>query len=633
MGIFTKEYLHGLGIAVLALFIAWSVREMGILQKADLALYDVAIKLATPAKNDERIVLVVDTEEDIVQLGFPLSDQILADTILKLQQRGAAGVVVDKYRDIPVAPGTETLNALLTNSQSLFWVQKFGTTRQDTVPAPKAMPRAFVGCGDIIEDADGVVRRALIYLDAGEDPCYSLAFVAARQYMGKRGKAMTFSTDSPVSLRIGDVALPAIEANHGPYANSDNAGFQVALRLNVDSSAFKTYRISEVLSGKIPDDAFKDKLVFMGSTADSLRDFFYIAGVGNKDSPSRISGVALHAAITSNLIDASSGSPPPIRLASPSLIYGLALALAFVGGLLASTIRNVARLAAIVFPVFLIVLCGVWLLWSEGIYIAIVAPVLAFVISVVVGTARTAYLEHREKGQMLSLFGKHMSRELAQSIWESREECFANGAILPRAVIATAFFVDIRGFTTTTERLKPEATIAWLNQGLSTMSDAIMLNQGVITRFAGDAMMALFGSPIPRLAASHQASDAENAVRAGLAIGVNLDALNKKLKAADQPLLRVRVGIQTGPMVQGSIGGSDRMEFTVLGDAVNTASRLESYAMDDDGSSVRILIGEPTFEMVGHKFETKLVGDLVLKGKLNTVKVYQVTAAIQQGTK
>ena len=629
MKIFTTEYLHGLGIAVVALFIAWSAREMGMLQKTDLAIYDIAIKLATPAKSDERIVLVVDTEEDIVQFGFPLSDQILADTILKLQQLGAAAVVVDKYRDLPVAPGSERLNALLTNNQSLFWVQKFGTTRQDTVPAPKSMPRAFVGCGDIIEDVDGIVRRALIYLDVGEDPCYGLAFVAVRQYLGKRGKAMTFTADAPVSLRIGDAALPAIEANHGPYANNDHAGFQVALRLNVDSSSFKTYRISEVLAGKVPDDAFKDRLVFMGSTADSLRDFFYVAGVGQKINPARISGVALHAAIASNLLDASGGQPPPIRLTSSFQVYALALALAFAGGLLASAIRNVARLAAIIIPIFLIVLGGVWSLWSQGIYIAVAAPVLAFIIAVGIGTARTAYLEHREKGQMLSLFGKHMSPELAQSIWDSREECFANGAILPRAVVATAFFVDIRGFTTTTERLKPEATIAWLNQGLSTMSDAIMANQGVITRFAGDAMMALFGSPIPRLSAIHQASDAENAVRAGLAIGVNLDKLNKKFEAAGQPLLRVRVGIQTGPMVQGSIGGINRMEFTVLGDAVNTASRLESYAMNDDGSSVRILIGEPTFEMVGHKFDTKIVGDLTLKGKVNTVKVYQVSAAKQ----
>ena len=633
MTAFTKEHLHGLGIAVLAMLIAWSARETGILQKTDLALYDVAIKFAAQAKKDERIVLVVDTEEDIVELGFPLSDQILADTIVKLQARGVAAVVVDKYRDIPVAPGSEALNALLVTNQSLFWVQKFGTTRQDTVPAPKAMPRAFVGCGDVIEDADGIVRRALIYLDAGEDPCYSLAFVAVRQYLGKQGKAMTFSAEAPISLRIGDAALPAIEANHGPYANSDNAGFQVALRLNADSSAFNTYRISDVLAGKFPDDAFKDKLVFMGSTADSLRDFFYVAGVGNKVSPARISGVALHAAIASNLLDAGSGAPPPIRLAPPTLIYFLALVLALGGGILASVIRNVMRLASIVIPAFVIVLGGVWLLWSQGLFIAMAAPTLAFVAAVILGTARTAYLEHLEKGQMLSLFGKHMSPELAQSIWDSREECFANGAILPRAVVATAFFVDIRGFTTTTERLKPEATIAWLNQGLSTMSDAIMANQGVITRFAGDAMMALFGSPIPRLSASHQASDAESAVRAGLAIGANLDKLNKKFADTGQPLLRVRVGIQTGPMVQGSIGGSDRMEFTVLGDAVNTASRLESYAMDDDGNSVRILIGEPTFEMIGHKFETKIVGDLTLKGKVNTVKVYQVTAAIQEGSK
>lgn len=628
MKIFAKEHLHGLGIAVLAFLIALTARETGILQKADLAIYDVAIKLATPAKKDERIVLVVDTEEDIVQLGFPLSDQILADTIIKLHQRGAAIIAVDKYRDIPVAPGTDSLNVLLANSQSLFWVQKFGTTRQDTVPAPKAMPRAFVGCGDVIEDADGVVRRALMYLDAGDDPCYGLAFVAVRRYLGKQGKAMTFSADAPVSLMIGDVALPAIDANYGPYANSDNAGFQVALRLNVDSSAFTTYRISDVLTGKFPDDAFKGKLVFMGSTADSLRDFFYVAGVGSKHSLARISGVALHAAIASNLLDAGSGVLPPIRLASPWLIYSIALILAFSGGLLSSAIRDVARLAVIVIPTFVVFLGSVWVLWSQGLFVAIAAPTVAFAAAIVLGTARTAYLEHLEKGQMLRLFGKHMSPELAQSIWDSREECFANGSIKPRAVVATAFFVDIRGFTTTTERLKPEDTIEWLNQGLGTMSDAIMVNHGVITRFAGDAMMALFGSPIPRTSPIDQARDAENAVRAGLAIGVNLDALNKKYAAAGQPLLRVRVGIQTGHMVQGSIGGRDRMEFTVLGDAVNTASRLESYSMEDDGDSVRILIGEPTFEMTGYKFDTMIVGDLTLKGKVNTVKVYQVKAAI-----
>lgn len=633
MGIFTKEHAHGLGIAAIAFLIAWSARETGILQKTDLSIYDVAIKLVTPAKKDARIVLVVDTEEDIAQLGFPLSDQILADTIITLQQRGAAAVVVDKYRDIPVAPGSEALNALLANNQSLFWVQKFGTTRQETVLAPQAIPRAFVGCGDVIEDADGIVRRALIYLDAGDDPCYGLAFVAVRQYLSKQGKAMSFLAETPVSLRIGNVALAAIEANQGPYAKSDPGGFQVALRINEGSSAFTTHRISEVLAGKFPVDAFRDKLVFVGSTADSLGDFFSVAAVGNERNIARISGVALHAAIASNLLDASRGLLPPIRLASPTLIYAVAFILALVGGVLASSIRKVASLAAIVIPVFVVVLGGMWLLWTQGLFIGVAAPVLAFVAAIILGTARTAYLEQLEKGQMLSLFGKHMSPELAQSIWESRKECFANGIILPRAVVATVFFVDIRGFTTTTERLKPEATIEWLNQGLTAMSNAIMTNQGVITRFAGDAMMALFGSPVSKLSASEHALDAENAIRAGLAIGINLDALNKKFADEGLPLIRVRVGIQTGSMIQGSIGGHDRMEFTVLGDAVNTASRLESYRMDDDGGAVRILIGEPTFEMAGRKFNTKLVGDLTLKGKVNTVKVYQVMAALQVSLK
>jgi adenylate cyclase len=271
------------------------------------------------------------------------------------------------------------------------------------------------------------------------------------------------------------------------------------------------------------------------------------------------------------------------------------------------------------------------LLAAQGVYAAVTAPAVAMALAFVAGIVRSEWLERRERAELMSLFGRHVSREVAEDLWRKRDEFATHGAIKPQQIVATMFFLDIRSFTTVSEKLDPSRVVPWLNRGLTAVIGEITRHKGVVTRFAGDAVMAVFGAPVARATEAHFAEDAANAIDAALAIGPTLDALNARFDEEGLPRIRVRIGINTGPVTQCSVGAADRVEFTVLGDAVNTASRLESYSMEDTGESARVIIGEETFRLAGERYEARMVGSIQLKGKEVPVTLRQVLSKRKGG--
>jgi adenylate cyclase len=151
---------------------------------------------------------------------------------------------------------------------------------------------------------------------------------------------------------------------------------------------------------------------------------------------------------------------------------------------------------------------------------------------------------------------------------------------------------------------------------------------GIVNKYIGDAIMAVFGVPIPRSTREQIAADAAGAVRCALAMNAELDLLNAEWRARGWPEIGMRIGIHTGSLVAGSLGARSRLEFTVIGDTVNTASRLESSGKDEiaapPGSACRILIGQATFDLTAERFEAEPVGSIPLKGKSMPLDVYRV---------
>jgi adenylate cyclase len=175
----------------------------------------------------------------------------------------------------------------------------------------------------------------------------------------------------------------------------------------------------------------------------------------------------------------------------------------------------------------------------------------------------------------------------------------------------TVLFADIIDFTRASEAMSPRDVSRFLNAYYSLMTDIVFENDGTLDKYIGDGVMAVFGAPIAK------DDDAERAVRSALKMRRELIPLMKNLTGGES--FRIRIGVNTGHAVAGRVGSPRRMDYTVVGDAVNVASRLESIAQPN-----QILIGEETYRQVGGKFATKEIGSRSLKGKSSDVLVYEV---------
>jgi adenylate cyclase len=255
----------------------------------------------------------------------------------------------------------------------------------------------------------------------------------------------------------------------------------------------------------------------------------------------------------------------------------------------------------------------------------VVPPLLAYLVSGVLITVYMSSREKKDRAMLMHLFSKHVSREVAETIWQEREQIIRYGRPLSRNLTITSFFSDLRGFTSVSEKLDPQDLMEWLNSYLETMTRVIMDHGGVVDDYAGDGIKANFGAPLLTTGATGIAQDAINAVACALAMWKELSRLNDHWQGKGYPSLGIRIGIHTGPAVAGPLGSPERMKYTTVGDTVNTASRLETYDKEfAKDVTCRILIGESTLHYVGHLFKTERIGEVNLKGKQTKITIYRV---------
>jgi class 3 adenylate cyclase len=248
-------------------------------------------------------------------------------------------------------------------------------------------------------------------------------------------------------------------------------------------------------------------------------------------------------------------------------------------------------------------------------------------ISTMTVTAIEQAREKEQRGTLMQLFSKHVSSQVAEALWQQRDQFLDGGRPRSQKLIATVMFTDLQGFTTVSEKLEPQALMDFLNTYMELVARMVMEHGGVVDDYFGDGVKVNFGVPVPRTTEAEIRADATNAVNCALALEQEMRRLNAHMKERNLPTLRMRVGIYTGPVVAGSLGSADRMKYTTLGDTVNTASRLESfdkelYLPHLEDSPCRILIGESTLLNLNGEFETQRVGELTLKGKQEKIAAY-----------
>ncbi|MDP2827814.1 MAG: adenylate/guanylate cyclase domain-containing protein [Sulfuricellaceae bacterium] len=617
-------------IGNLVFLLVWGVRATGGLQSLELSAYDMAFRLRPSAPVDDRIVLITETEEDLHRWGYPLSDEVLAQVLDRLGQAGARVIGVDKYRDAPVQPGEQHLNLALKNNPHVVWVSKFGGVGATAVAPPKLLQGSGqVGFNDLIDDPGGIVRRGLLFLDDGETVAYSLPLMMALHYLESSQIGLQPDPSNPQHLRLGVTTIPPFEQHDGGYVGADAAGYQFLLDYAAMPGRFPRFTVTELLEGKVSPEKIRDRIVIVGTTAKSINDYFFTPYSQGLATDQRIYGVELFAHVTSQLLRFAQGKQQPFRILPDPLEYGwlwiwcmLGAAAALRGrtlrGSLAAVVVGGAMLGATCYLAF------VYAWW-----IPLVPPLAGFLLTVMSAASYISSQEKRQRAMLMKIFSRHVSNEVASALWEQRDQFLLGGRPRPQQITATVLFSDIHGFTSVSEKLAPERLMDWLNEYMEAMSQIVSEHHGVVNKYIGDAVMALFGAPLAHTDEQEIAADAVRAVECALAMAGEIARLNPLWVAKGLPEISIRVGIYTGPLVAGSLGGTDRLEYTVIGDTVNIASRLESYDKDftadaDAGRCCRILIGDATLKRLGGRYRTKSVGSVAFKGKEERIASYQV---------
>jgi adenylate cyclase len=460
---------------------------------------------------------------------------------------------------------------------------------------------AALGHDYLRKDPDGVSRRMFPFIESQGVAVPSLGAAAA--LLANQIPADAVRLDGR-TLRIGDAALPLDQDGqlvlklHGPYGADGNLAFPVYPFFDVLLSE------QNALDGKvppIPESAFENKIVFVGTSASGLADVHATAFGGSTP------GVYLHATLADNVLQ-HNFMRQSAAATDAAIIIGAGLA---------------AGVAAVTLPVWwalpaIIALAAAWLAWATrsvggGLWLPVVAPFVAIGTAFLGGLAWQYFVEGREKRQVKRLFGRYVSPDVFQHLMANPDLAQLGGERRDMTVL----FSDIRGFTSASEQGTPEAVVAQLNEHFSAMVEVIFRHQGTVDKFVGDMVMALFGAPVTN------PEHADHAVAAAIDMSAALASLNARWAAEGRPVLDIGIGVNSGTMIAGNIGSQSIMSYTVIGDAVNLGSRIESLNKD---YGTRILISQATKDHLTRPVQARRVGEVTVKGRREPVVVWEIVA-------
>ncbi|MDD3437234.1 MAG: adenylate/guanylate cyclase domain-containing protein, partial [Candidatus Gastranaerophilales bacterium] len=249
--------------------------------------------------------------------------------------------------------------------------------------------------------------------------------------------------------------------------------------------------------------------------------------------------------------------------------------------------------------------------YQLNLVISVITPITLQVLTMTLAYSYRFILEGKSKEKIKSAMGKYISNDVMQNVVKNIDELALGG----KRANVTVLFADIRGFTAMSENMTAEEVSLILNEYFGGLEPIIRKYNGVINKFIGDAVMAIFGEPI------QDKSHALNAVKCADEILTKVDELQKKWLREGKPKIEIGIGINTGEVFVGNIGTENRLEYTVIGDVVNLASRIESY---NKVYKTKFLISSTTYEKVRNIADVIKISEVSIRGKAKRLDIYEV---------
>lgn len=576
----------------------WQIGAWATLELLGFNLLFCTRNILTPHSWDARIAVIGIDDATLRQYGeFPLSRDRYTQLLETLEATPPAAIGFDILFVEPSNHDTNLAEAMAINGQVVLAVAP-SLQKQTLRPIP--ILDQVTTKGHIVSNADidGVTRQFYLYYE--QAPSLSIKLLEAYNHSLQQTITPdpTNASKSPIPIP----PLPAAVKTQSTWINWIAPTYHIP-----------TYSLADVIQRKVDTTKLKNKIVLVGLTAtgtnDSLKTPF------EKIPPT--SGIYLHAAALDNLLN---------NRFLHRLPWQWEILLLLSVGIGASLILTPGKFYQR--TLILILLPGVWFgislltLTISHLWLPIAAPMG----TIFLAGLSVQWQEQKEKQQLMSLFARHVSQETATLIWQHRDEIFQNGQLDAKEMVTTVLFSDIRSFTTISEGMKPRDLLDWLNSYLGAMAECVQKHHGVVDKYIGDAVMAVFGVPFPHTTAEDIQQDAIDAVSAAISMQERLVILNQELERLGKPTISIGIGIHTGLVVAGSIGGSQRLNYSVLGDAVNIAARLEQLNKNTTAENpYNILVSETTFQLIKQHFPTQKVQQLKLRGRQQLTMIYSIT--------
>ncbi|MCF7811166.1 CHASE2 domain-containing protein [bacterium] len=614
-------------IAVLAYFISL----FDFFQRFENQLYDLAFQMRkAPSLSESDIVIVAIDQETLDSLSYPFNRKHYATLIRKLNKLDARQIIFDiDFSSVGLIPESdsifkaaiaETDKVVLSGMISYIYQRGLKEPLGNIKTAvPQVMPEGTPwGLVNEKLDLDGVTRRYPLFLMDGQRGYLSLALKTYSVLNNLDGTLFHF--DEKGDFHYSDMSIPRVDLYHcllhyyGPAGTFPTYSFLSVIRGEYDFDDLLSGMTDEErmllaasgMSDLLQESPFKDKVVFVGASAEDLQDnkFTPFFSQDQRKTP----GVEVHANALQMFYDRTFIRPVGFWW----ILFGtflLSIIVNISGRQKSQWLASVISLILI----FLVLSFNIWLFTSQRLWLHEAPLLLAILIGYPVNLIRRLILTQREKAKIRGMFARYLNENVVKELEAHPDKLSLGGERRRMSVL----FSDVAGFTTISERLAPEEIISLLNEYLTAMTNIVIENGGIIDKYEGDLVMAEFGAPI------WNPEHPIQCCRTALQMQKKLAQMRVKWHEDNRDTLYCRVGVNTGEMIVGNMGSEVVFDYTVMGDSVNLASRLEGA---NKIYGTEIIIGRETWAEVNEKFVTRPLDFIIVKGKTKPVTVFELLA-------
>ena len=524
----------------------------------------------------------VDTLEIKEKLGIALSS-FSFDSYVSQSIRKAGNIVLASYLNKDST--SDTINDL-----SKYWPGSIKpppnpelTFPGITAPISEYLDAgAGIGLVNDIFDPDGIRRRDPLFFNYKYNtlPSFSLAVAtkAVKDWSFRRGKLQILGRE--ISLE-------------------DNAYLRI--KYQGDAKTFRYISFVDVVKENIPDTLFKKKIVLFGSSLPELYDY------SQTPFGAKLPGVECHANVIHNILFSKPITTPPKFIVIIISIFLISL-----------TLFLANKTAPYISPIITFIIIIGYLLFTILMYMSYFVsyemsrPVIGIIFAFFAGLTSRIYFGEEEKKWIRGLFSRYVSEEVVSQIMKSPSLNLEG-----KRQEISVLFCDIRNFTPRAEKEDPENIVDILNAYFEEMSEIIFQHGGMVDKYLGDGIMALFGAPI------NQPGHADRAVSCAINMQNRLHYINQNEVMKGKEPLDIGIGISSGEAIIGNVGSTNRVEYTAIGDPVNTSARIEPLNKE---YKTKILISESTKNKLQGTYKINFVGKIQLKGKSEFTGIYAVTS-------